>query len=275
MNGYEVSLSLINSCNIQQLHVIMDKNVGLWRSIMQFKDKVYVITGTNSGIGKACATQLLDKEATIIGLDFKESTIKHPSYIHFIVDIRNEERISEIFNDIDYRYSRIDGLCNCAGIFANAKPFYELDSDEWDNVIRTNLTGAFLVSKHVARRMIKQKNGKIVLIGCIRSKIFRPNMVDYAASKGGIVALTASMALDLAPHNITVNSVAPGFTYTGMTAKSFDNHDIRKSSENIIPVGRIAEPEDIAKVVLFLLSDLSDYINGETIYTDGGFIISK
>lgn len=98
---------------------------------------------------------------------------------------------------------------------------------------------------------------------------------DYAASKGGIVALTASMALDLAPYNLRVNCVAPGFTYTGMTANSFDNPEIRKSSESIIPVGRIAKPDDIAKVVLFLLSDLSDYINGETIYTDGGFKIAK
>ena len=252
----------------------MAKNV-IGGSIMQFQDKVYVITGTNSGIGKACASQLLDREATIIGIDIKESSIKHPGYTHFIADIRNEERISEIFDEIDTRCSRIDGLCNCAGIFASSKPFYELNSSEWDNVIGINLTGVFLVSKYAARRMINQKSGKIVNIGCIRSKIFRPNMADYAASKGGIVALTASMALDLAPYNLRVNSVAPGFTYTGMTAKSFDNPEIRRLSEDIIPVGRIAEPEDIAKVVLFLLSDLSDYINGETIYTDGGFKIAK
>lgn len=242
---------------------------------MQFQDKIYVITGTNSGIGKACATQLLDREATIIGIDVRESSIKHPGYTHFIADIRNEERISEIFDEIGSRYSRMDGLCNCAGIFASSKPFYELNSSEWDNVIGTNLTGVFLVSKYAARKMIVQKSGKIVNIGCIRSKIFRPNMADYAASKGGIVALTASMALDLAPYNLRVNCVAPGFTYTGMTANSFDNPEIRKSSESIIPVGRIAEPDDIAKVVLFLLSDLSDYINGETIYTDGGFKIAK
>lgn len=242
---------------------------------MQFQDKVYVITGTNSGIGKACATLLLDREATVIGVDIKESSIEHPGYTHFISDIRDEQRISEIFDKIDSRYSRIDGLSNCAGIFASSKPFYELKSSEWDNVIGTNLTGVYLISKYAARRMINQKRGKIVNIGCIRSRIFRPNMADYAASKGGIVALTASMALDLAPHNIRVNCVAPGFTYTGMTARSFDNPEIRKSSEDIIPVGRIAEPKDIAKVVLFLLSDMSDYINGETIFTDGGFRIAK
>lgn len=243
--------------------------------VMLFKDKVYVITGTNSGIGKACATQLLDREATIIGIDIRESTIKHPEYTHFIADIRNEESISEIFEKIYSGYDRIDGLCNCAGIFAGSKPFYELNISEWDNVIGINLTGVFLVSKYASLKMMKQTSGKIVNIGCIRSKIFRSNMADYAASKGGIVALTASMALDLAPYNIRVNCVAPGFTYTGMTAKSFDNPEIRKSSENIIPIGRIAEPDDIAKVVIFLLSDMADYINGETIYADGGYMIAK
>ncbi len=242
---------------------------------MQFKDKVYIITGTSSGIGKSCATLLLARKATVIGIDMNQSTIIHPNYTHFMTDNRDEQRISEVFNEIDSRYSRIDGLSNCAGIYANSKPFYELSSKEWDNVIGTNLTGTFLISKYAAQRMIQQKSGKIVNISCIRSRIFRPNMAEYAASKAGVVALTSSMALDLAPYNIQVNSVAPGFTDTGMTAKSFRDPKIRKSSENIIPVGRIAEPEDIAKVVLFLLSDMSDYINGETIFADGGFKISK
>ncbi len=91
-------------------------------------------------------------------------------------------------------------------------------------------------------------------------------MADYAASKGSVLALTSAMALDLAAHNIQVNSIAPGFTYTGMTARSFDDLAVRKFSESIIPVGRIAKPEDIANVALFLLSDTADYINGETIF---------
>ena len=123
--------------------------------------------------------------------------------------------------------------------------------------------------------MIKNNNGKIVNISCIRSKIFRPNMAEYAASKSGVVALTSTMALDLSKFNIRVNSIAPGFTYTGMTSKSFDNPETKKNSESIIPNGKIATPEDIGKVVLFLLSDLSDYINGETIFVDGGFSILK
>ena len=100
-------------------------------------------------------------------------------------------------------------------------------------------------------------------------------MSDYAASKAAIVALTSTMALDLSMHNIQVNSVAPGFTYTGMTAKSFDQPEIRKNSEALIPKGKIALPEDISPVVMFLLSEGSDYITGTTIYADGGYRIQK
>ena len=100
-------------------------------------------------------------------------------------------------------------------------------------------------------------------------------MTDYAASKGGVVALTSAMALDLAPHNIHVNAVAPGFTYTGMTKASFDNEEVRKQSEALIPEGRLGMPEDVSKVVLFLLSDMADYINGTNIYADGGYHIQK
>ncbi|MNI63526.1 3-oxoacyl-[acyl-carrier-protein] reductase FabG [compost metagenome] len=100
-------------------------------------------------------------------------------------------------------------------------------------------------------------------------------MAEYSASKGGVVALTAAMALDLQDYNIQVNSVAPGFTYTGMTKESFDIPKEREFSESIIPTGKIATPEDIANVVVFLFSDLSNYFNGETIFVDDGFAISK
>ena len=133
----------------------------------------------------------------------------------------------------------------------------------------------FIVSKYVSRVMIPQKQGKIVNISCIRSSIFRNNMTDYAASKGGVVALTSAMALDLAPYNIQVNSVAPGFIYTGMTAASFDIPDVRAKSETLIPNGRLGMPKDIASVVLFLLSGMSDYVTGTMLFADGGYHIQK
>lgn len=242
---------------------------------MNFKDKVIIISGSGSGIGRSCAELLLEKEAYVIGLDITNSSISNDRYEHHIVDIRDEDSINSLIEQIKAKPDRIDGLINCVGIFSCSKPFYEITLEEWNNVLATNLTGTFLLSKHVAREMIRNKSGKIINISCIRAKIFRPNMSDYAASKGGVTALTATMALDLAKYNIRVNAIAPGFTYTGMTAEEFDNQEIKESSESIIPLGRIAMPEDIAKVALFLLSDMADYMSGETIFVDGGFGVFK
>lgn len=237
--------------------------------------KVYIVTGSGSGIGQSCSEMLLESGAIVAGLDLQPAAILHNRYRHYQINILDEEQLEAAIEEIDGMYGRIDGLVNCAGVYASSKPFFELTLDEWNHVISTNLTGMFLLSKYVSRKMMSRKDGKIVNISCIRSRIFRPNMADYAASKGGVVALTSAMALDLAAYNIRVNSVAPGFTYTGMTRDSFNNTEVRTFSESIIPVGKVAQPEDIAKVVLFLLSDMADYINGETIFVDGGFKIFK
>ncbi len=242
---------------------------------MNFKDKVVLITGASSGIGQSCAMKLLESEAQIAGFDVNPNKITTGKYKHLLVDVRDESNVSKAVEDVERDLKRIDALINCAGIYTHSKPFYEMSIQEWEKVISTNLTGTFLCSKYVARNMIKNRKGKIVNISCIRSRIFRPNMAEYSASKGGVVALTSAMALDLAPHNIQVNSVAPGFTFTGMTEKAFSNPEVKANSEKIIPVGRIATPDDIADTVLFLISNMSDYITGETIFVDGGFKIWK
>jgi len=242
---------------------------------MNFEDKVVIVTGASSGIGESCVKKLLNFNARVAGFDMKPSKITSENYNHYMADVRDEGSVKKAVDDVDSGFGRIDATVNCAGIFSNSKPFYDMSFEEWDRVISTNLTGTFLCSKHIARKMIKNKKGKIVNISCIRSMIFKPNMTDYSASKGGVVALTSAMALDLAPFGIQVNSVAPGFTFTGMTENAFSNPEVRSSSEKIIPLGRIAESDDIANVALFLLSDLSNYITGETIFVDGGFRIWK
>ncbi len=242
---------------------------------MDFKNKVIVISGTHSGIGKGCADLLLQSGAAVVGIDLKPCTITHENYSHYLLDIRSESEVKKAVHDLIRRFGKLDGLVNAAGIYSNVKPFYEMTSEEWEQVIAVNLTGTFMLSKYIVQNMLKSRSGKIVNISCIRSKIFRPHMADYAASKAGVVALTSAMALDLKEHNIHVNSVAPGFTYTQMTSKAFDNPAFKELSESLIPTGRIAQPEDISKAVLFLLSDMADYINGETLYVDGGYSISK
>ena len=244
-------------------------------SELDFSGKIFVVTGTSSGIGKSCAGQLLESGAAVIGIDVNDSDIGSPLYKHYRAGITDETAIEKIIKGIGNGPGRIDGLVNAAGIWGNSKPFYEIDTSDWEKIISVNLTGMFIVSKHVSKIMIPQKKGKIVNISCIRSGVFRTNMTDYAASKGGVVALTSAMALDLAPYNIQVNSVAPGFIYTGMTKKSFDNENVRTQSEALIPEGRLGMPGDIANVVLFLLSDLSDYMTGTNVYADGGYHIQK
>jgi NAD(P)-dependent dehydrogenase (short-subunit alcohol dehydrogenase family) len=242
---------------------------------MDYENKIYVISGASSGIGKSCVDMLLEKNAIVIGIDIQKSERNNKNYTHFIANVANDENLLSIIEQIENQFEKIDGLVNCAGTFASSKPFYEITTEEWNKVISINLTGTFLLSKYISRLMIKNMSGKIVNISCIRSKIFKPNMADYAASKGAIISLTSAMALDLSKFNIQVNSIAPGFTYTGMTSRAFDNPEIRKTSENLIPNGKIAMPEDISKVVMFLLSGSSDYINGETIFVDGGYKILK
>ena len=242
---------------------------------MTFKDKVYIVTGASSGMGKSCSELLLENDAVVVGIDRNDSTIEHDRYSHCKADVLDEEQIQKCISEVDSKYGHIDGLVNAAGIFGNNKPFYELTSEEWNKVISVNTTGTFIVSKAAAPVMIREKHGKIVNISCIRSTIFKNNMADYAASKGAVASMTSAMALDLAPYNIQVNSVAPGFIYTGMTAASFDIPDVRAMSEALIPNGRLGMPKDIASVVMFLLSDMSDYVTGTMLFADGGYHIQK
>jgi NAD(P)-dependent dehydrogenase (short-subunit alcohol dehydrogenase family) len=242
---------------------------------MNFKDKVFIVTGASSGMGKSCSELLLENDAVVVGIDRNDSAIEHDRYSHCKSDVLDEEQIQKCISEVDSQYGHIDGLVNAAGIFGNNKPFYELTSEEWNKVISVNTTGTFIVSKAAAPIMIREKHGKIVNISCIRSTIFKNNMADYAASKGAVASMTSAMALDLAPYNIQVNSVAPGFIYTGMTAASFDMPDVRAKSEALIPNGRLGMPKDIASVVMFLLSDMSDYVTGTMLFADGGYHIQK
>ncbi len=242
---------------------------------MQFRDTVAIVTGASSGIGEACAMKLLDLGASVAGFDLEAPRLAHAAYKHFTVDVRNEGPVSSAVAEVHSTFDKIDALVNCAGIFSASKPFYEMTMEEWGRVIGTNLTGTFLCAKHVSLAMRKRKKGRIVNIGCIRSKIVRPGMAEYSASKGGVMALTAAMALDLARFNIQVNSVAPGFTLTGMTEKAYKDPSIRQERERLVPLGRVAMPSDIADVVMFLLSRASEYITGETLFVDGGFTVSE
>ncbi|MCR5586166.1 MAG: SDR family oxidoreductase [Lachnospiraceae bacterium] len=242
---------------------------------MNFDGKVVVVTGASSGMGKSCAEMLLNNGAVVCGFDVNEGCVEHANYRHFQGSVVDEEMVETSTEKIVQEFGRVDGLVNAAGVWGNSKPFFDMDTADFQRILNVNTVGAFVMSKYISKIMIPKKNGKIVNISCIRSTIFRGNMADYAASKGAIVSLTSAMALDLAPFNIQVNAVAPGFIYTGMTKASFDNPEIKKQSEELIPCGRVGVPEDIASVVMFLLSDMSNYMTGTNVFADGGYHIQK
>ncbi len=242
---------------------------------MGFANKVVMVTGSSSGIGEACARKLLGLGTKVAGVDVRPPAIAHASFTSCVADVTDEPAVRSAVEDAAAAFGRIDGLVTCAGVGATWKPFHQLSVEEWDRVVGINLTGTFLCAKHVAREMIKRREGRIVTIGCVSARIFRPNMADYSASKGGVAALTASMAMDLAPFGIRVNSVAPGVTATAITAKALKDPDARRAYEKAIPLGRVAEPAEIAEAVIFLLDDASGYMTGETLCVDGGFSKAK
>ena len=242
---------------------------------MDFSNKIFIVTGASSGIGRSCAEQIIGFGGTAIGVDIKESTFDHKQYQHYMLSVTDEPAVEKMVNKVAETYSRIDGLVNAAGIWGSGKEIFDMDTDAFRRVFEVNTMGTFLTSKYASKIMTSQKRGKIVNISCIRASVFRDRMTDYAASKGAVSSMTSAMSLDLAPYNVQVNSVAPGFTYTGMTAASFDDPEIRQQSEKLIPQGRLGMPRDISSVVMFLLSELSDYMTGANVFADGGYHIQK
>jgi NAD(P)-dependent dehydrogenase (short-subunit alcohol dehydrogenase family) len=249
--------------------------LGMTNTTNRLENTDVIVTGAGAGIGEGCVRALLAAGAKVAGFDLSEAVISDDNYEHYIVDVRDEGMVQSTVKTVQSNFGRIDGLVNCAGIFSCSKHFYEMSLEEWHEVVSTNLTGTFICSKHVARSMIEKRKGKIVNISCIRSRLVSPGMADYAASKGAVGSLTAGMAADLAQYNVHVNAVAPGFTHTRMTEKSYSEPERRRKREEAVLLGRIANPSDVAGAVLFLLSESSNYITGETVFVDGGFKVFK
>ena len=175
----------------------------------------------------------------------------------------------------------LDVLINSAGV-REIVPFLELPAEEWTKVIGTNLTGTFLCSQAFAQYLIAQgkeskegKGGKIINLSSVAGLMGVPNRAAYVASKHGVVGLTKEMSMELADKNIQVNAIAPGVVETAMTAGYFDNPDIVASLKKAHPAGRWAQPEEIARLMLFLASEDADFMTGATIPIDGGFVAGK
>jgi 3-oxoacyl-[acyl-carrier protein] reductase len=245
---------------------------------MKLKDKMSIVTGGARGIGKEISKNLLDAGSKVCIFDVNEgeaySTINEFKNIYgeksvsfYKVDITNEKQVEEAVENIVNENGTIDILVNNAGITRD-NLIMRMSFEDWKRVIEVNLTGAFICSKFVVKHMIKKRSGKIINISSIVGIHGNAGQCNYSASKAGLIGLTKSLAKEVASRNIMVNAVAPGYIETEMTEKL--DEKIKEKLINTIPSGKLGSVSDIAKVVLFLAGEESDYITGAVINIDGG-----
>lgn len=247
---------------------------------MNFEGRVALVTGAARGIGRTIAEKLAEKGADIIIIDVMapenaEETLNaikaygvKASYC--CLDITNSEKVNEAIGELVKEFGKIDILVNNAGITRD-KLMVMMNESEFDAVINVNLKGTFIMTKALARHMMKNRYGRIVNMASVVGLMGNVGQANYSASKAGVVALTKTTAKEFATRGITCNAVAPGFIDTAMTAVLSD--EAKKAMFDMIPMNRIGKPEDVANAVLFLASESSSYITGEVIKVDGGLYI--
>ena len=246
---------------------------------MRLKDKVAIVTGGAKGLGRAFAIRLAEEGARIMAVTRKDmanlkQTVNRIENIGqtaalFQADVSKEADTVAMAKETVRAFGRIDILLNNAAVYdgIKRKPFYDIDSDEWDLVMSVNVKGAFLAAKAVFPYMQEQGYGKIINLA---SEVFftgSHGFAHYVSSKGGIIGLTRALAIELGPYNICINCVAPGFTDT---EASRGLADVSKYDTSRTPLGRVETPEDLTGAALFLASPESDFITGQTLLVDGG-----
>ena len=243
----------------------------------RFVGKVVLIVGGAGGMGSVAAKEFAKEGAKVIITDIdlvratkvvEEISSSGGEALALKCDVTRSSEVREVVDAVINKYGRIDVLVYFTGILGEVAPIWESSEENWDRVMNVNLKGAFLFCREVAKHMIKQKSGKIVTISSVAGKDPNPNMLAYDASKAGLIGFTRGLALELAPYNINVNCVAPGITETPFL--KFMTEEAKMRSASLVPLGRIAKPEEIARVVLFLASDEASYVTGATWNVTGG-----
>lgn len=250
-------------------------------TLFNLKGKTALITGGSRGLGKDMARALAEAGAKVVlngqNLEALAKTAEEFTQAGFEVetlpfDVRDEESVVAAFASLDEKNIDIDILVNNAGI-QHRQPMVELSGADWQKVIDTNLTSAFLIGREAAKRMIERdRGGKIINIGSLTSDLARATVAPYTASKGGIKLLTKSMAAEWAKFNIQSNAIGPGYMLTEMTQPLADDPEFDGWVKGRTPAERWGLPEDLMGTILFLSSAASNYINGQIIYVDGGML---
>ncbi len=249
--------------------------------MIELKNKTALITGGSRGIGRACVQFLSNAGADVaFTYNTNEQLAKKLSdeytgknIVRSIkVNAKNEDNICNVINSIENDFGKIDILVNNAGIWEKSE-IENLSKDKWSKTININLTGTFLFTKYTVPIMKKNKFGRIINISSTAGQRGEAFYSHYAASKGGIIAFTKSLAVELGEFNITVNSVAPGWVKTDMTKDVFENKYEEEKLIKEIPLRKIAVPEDVAGAVIFLASELASHVTGCIINVNGGSVL--
>jgi glucose 1-dehydrogenase len=254
-------------------------------------NKVAIVTGSSRGIGEAIAKEFAKagynivinsrdrEELAVSKQEIKQVAAPSTDILEFPGDISHENICVGLVDTAVQKFGRIDVLVNNAGINGPEKSSTEITSKEWDEVIDINLKGCFMCSREVISKMLQQKGTKegqgysIINISSVHETTPMPLAAPYAASKGGMEMLTKTMALEVADKGIRINGIAPGAIATMMNIDILEDANKKKEEENKIPMHRIGEPSEIAKVALFLASEAASYITGTTIFADGGLTL--
>jgi 3-oxoacyl-[acyl-carrier protein] reductase len=245
--------------------------------MLDFKGKTVLVTGSTRGIGRAIAEEFAKHGANVIVSGTVEERAQAVAQeladkygvqtLGVGMDVSDPQSVEEAFKKINAAFGGVDILVNNAGITRDTL-FLRMKLEDWEKVLQVNLTGTFLVTKQVVRYMTKKRWGRIINITSVVGFTGNVGQVNYSTTKAGLVGFTKSLAKELAPRNVLVNAVAPGFIETEMTAVLKD--EIKEQYQKQIPLGRFGKPEEVARVVLFLASPMADYITGEVIHVNGG-----
>ena len=239
---------------------------------MNFSNKVAVVTGATSGIGESCARLLTEQGATVLALGRNEAKgreLEQLGKVRFYpCDFMDSAAIEAVCSRITEEYPQIDILINSAGISVEGT-VEQLSLADWERSFQVNVTGTFLMCKYIVPSMRRAGYGRIVNLGSTAGTVGAPTLHTYSASKGAVIQLSRSMAASYAKENILVNCVCPGGTLTPMML-NMEQQDAAEFTK-LFPIGRLAQPEEIANVILFLCGDEASFMVGSTVLVDGGF----